>query len=102
MKKCCQDYMNEQFGGDADLIAEIYNEYVSSVTGKIAEAQTARAEGNLTALDRIAHTIKGNALAVGDTDMAETAIALRKTAALGDDAGSAELIARLDSFKAQL
>jgi len=100
MKKCCQDYMNEQFGGDADLIAEIYNEYVSSVTGKIA--QTALAEQNRTALDRIAHTIKGNALAVGDTDMAEAAIALRKTAALGDDAGSAELIARLASFKAQL
>ena len=34
--------------------------------------------------------------------MAETAIALRKTAALGDDDASARLIAQLETFKGQL
>ena len=102
MKKCCEEYMCEQFGGDADLMAEIYGEYVASVTAKIAEAKAALAAQDRTTLDRIAHTIKGNALAVGDAEMAETAIALRKTAALGDDDASAKLIAQLETFKGQL
>ena len=35
MKECCKQYLDEQFGGDADVMAEIYNEYVSSVGEKI-------------------------------------------------------------------
>ena len=30
MKECCRTYLDEQFGGDADVINEIYGEYVSS------------------------------------------------------------------------
>ena len=59
MKQCCADYLSEQFGGDADLMAEIYGEYVTSVTTKIAEAKAALAAQDRTTLDRIAHTIKG-------------------------------------------
>ena len=28
MKECCVAYMNEQFGNDAELVKEIYGEYV--------------------------------------------------------------------------
>ena len=102
MKASCRQFLEEQFEGDQETVEEIYGEYVASVTAKIAEAKAALAAQDRTTLDRIAHTIKGNALAVGDTEMAETAIALRKTAALGDDDASAKLIAQLETFKGQL
>lgn len=102
MKECCRTYLDEQFGGDADVIAEIYGEYVASVRAKLGEADAALAAGDWTQLDRVAHTVKGNALAAGDAPMAETAIALRKAAALKDAAAAAALAARLREFEKEL
>ena len=102
MKECCRKYLDEQFGGDADVVGEIYSEYVSSVGAKLADADSALAASDWTQLDRVAHTVKGNALAAGDTEMAETAIALRKTAALSDAAESASLIAKLRELEKSL
>ena len=102
MKECCRVYLDEQFGGDADVMGEIYSEYVSSVGAKLAEAEAALSAADWTLLDRVAHTVKGNALAAGDTEMAETAIALRKASALADAAESASLISRLRELSAQL
>jgi len=95
MKECCRVYLDEQFGGDADVIAEIYGEYVSSIEAKLAEADAARAALEWDKLDKVAHTVKGNALAAGDGEMAETAISLRKACALKDAAEAGALIARL-------
>ena len=95
MKECCKAYLDEQFGGDADVMAEIYGEYVSSVQEKLAEADSALAASDWVRLDRVAHTVKGNALAAGDAEMAETAIELRKAAALTDSGQSASLIGKL-------
>ena len=102
MKECCRKYLDEQFGGDADVMGEIYSEYVSSVGDKLAEADAALSGADWTLLDRVAHTVKGNALAAGDADMAETAIALRKASALSDTAAAASLIAKLGELAAQL
>ena len=102
MKECCQKYLDEQFGGDADVIAEIYAEYASSVKEKIGEAKQLLGAGDWTKLDHTAHTIKGNALASGDAEMAETAIALRKAAALADSAQSASLVEKLDKLSEEL
>jgi len=101
MKECCAAYMNEQFG-DADLVKEIYDEYVSSMDAKLKEAEAALSGGEWTQLDRVAHTIKGNALAAGDGEMAETAIQLRSSAQLNDRGQSAALIARLADLRKQL
>ena len=95
MKESCRVYLDEQFGGDADLVGEIYNEYVSSVVAKIGEAESALASQDWTRLDRTAHTIKGNALAAGDQEIADTAISLRKSAALSDVALSSSLIEKI-------
>ena len=95
MKDCCKAYLDEQFGGDADVMAEIYNEYVSSVGEKIGEAESALAASDWTKLDRMAHTVKGNALAAGDQEMADTAISLRKAAALADAALAASLLEKI-------
>ncbi len=88
MKECCCKYLDEQFG-DPDIVAEIYEEYVRSVGEKIADAQSALDARKWSELDRAAHTIKGNSLAAGDTEMANLAIAMRNSANL-QDAKSAE------------
>ena len=98
MKDCCRTYLEEQFGGDADIMEEIYAEYVASVKEKIGEAESALAASDWTQLDRTAHTIKGNALAAGDQEMADTAIAVRKAAALSDSALAASLMEKIKEF----
>ena len=102
MKECCVAYMSEQFGNDAGLVKEIYGEYVSSVRVKLREAESALATGEWTQLDRVAHTIKGNALTAGDNEMAQVAIELRSAAQLHDSEKTTALIARLRELGGQL
>lgn len=102
MKECCKAYLNEQFDGDQDVVVEIYVEYVSSTGEKLAEIEKASARADWTAVDKLAHAVKGNALAVGDQEVVETAIALRGAATLGDAAAAAECIARLKALAAEL
>lgn len=101
MKNCCELYLNEQFGGDAAVVGEIYREYVSSVWEKLAEVDAALG-GDWQALDRAAHTIKGNALSAGDGEMAQVAIDLRGAAELRDVARAAELATKLRELAALL
>ena len=102
MKECCEKYLNEQFGNDAAVVNEIYAEYVSSVNVKAAEADAALAAVAWDALDKVAHTIKGNSLAVGDQQMADTAIELRNAAKLQDRDQAERLIADLRALEKQL
>ena len=102
MKECCVAYMNEQFGNDAGLVKEIYGEYVSSMRVKLGDAESALATDEWTQLDRVAHTIKGNALTAGDNEMAQVAIELRSTSQLHDHDQSAACIARLEELAKQL
>lgn len=95
MKECCAKYLAEQFGGDDDLANEIYGEYVKSLGEKVAEAAAAFEARDWQALDRAAHTVKGNALSVGDTSTADSAISLRQAAKLEDADAAAPLIAEL-------
>lgn len=102
MKECCKKYLDEQFGGDPDIVGEIYAEYVASVREKVEAAAADLAAANWTSLDRVAHTIKGNALAAGDTAVADAAIELRKTAALADTPSCATLIERIRELSKEL
>lgn len=92
MKECCKVYLDEQFGGDSDVVSMIYDEYVASVREKVEDAEAKLAAADWATLDRIAHTIKGNALAAGDTEVANVAIELRKASALQDASLSASLV----------
>lgn len=83
MKQCCKDYLTEQFG-DEEVVQEIYAEYVKSIQEKLPELEAALTAENWTALDSLAHAVKGNALAAGDTDSANAAIALRAAAKMSD------------------
>ena len=102
MKECCRTYLNEQFGGDAGVVDAIYAEYVSSLGPKMAEADAALAAGAWDALDRVAHTVKGNSLAAGDQQMADVAIALRSAAKLQERDQAAQLIADMKALAEQL
>ena len=102
MKECCKTYLAEQFGGDDGVVGEIYGEYVSSVGEKLKEADEALAASDWIPLDRIAHTIKGNALAVGDEKMGQTAIDLRGAAQLQDLTLATALVAQLKELAATL
>ncbi len=98
MKECCKTYLDAQFMGDADVVNAIYDEYVTSITAKIGELKTSLAAKDWKQLDRIGHTIKGNALAAGDEDSAQTAIALRSAALLQNEAEVAGLVSKLEEL----
>jgi len=83
MKQCCKEYLTEQFG-DEDVINEIYSEYAKSMQEKIPELEAALTAENWASLDTLAHAVKGNALATGDNDSANAAIALRIAAKMSD------------------
>ena len=102
MKDCCKDYLNEQFGGDADIIESVYALYVESVGEKLAEAKAALAGGDWAKLDVAAHTLKGNALAAGDKPLAEVAITLRNAAKLQATEHAAQLISQLEKLSFEL
>lgn len=90
MKASCMKFLGDQFGGDMTIVEEIYAEYRASTGGYLGDIEGALARGDWTLLDRLAHTIKGNALAVGDAETAETAVELRG-AAKAEDAGQAQV-----------
>lgn len=94
MKQCCRDYLMEQFG-DEDVIKDIYEEYVKSIQEKIPEFEAALAAEDWQSLDRLAHAVKGNALAAGDTDIADVAIALRSAAKMSEKSTADTLFAKL-------
>lgn len=102
MKATCEKYLNEQFGGDSDVVADIYAEYVSSSRTKISEAAAELAAGDWGELDRTAHTLKGNALAAGDGEIAQIGIELRQAALQQDDERCAALIKSLEKLQEEL
>ena len=73
----------EQFG-DEDIVKEIYAEYVTSIHEKVGELEAALNAEDWSALDQLAHAVKGNALATGDTEAANAAIALRIAAKMSE------------------
>jgi len=98
MKECCEKYLAEQFGGDEDIMREIYGEYVQSVHEKIGELKTALDASNWQSADKIAHTVKGNALAAGDAEVSNLAIELRKASALNDIVQCRSLLAKIEEL----
>lgn len=101
MKQCCKDYLMEQFG-DEEVIGEIYAEYVASMKEKVPELEAALASEDWNAVDKLAHAVKGNALATGDTDAANVAIALRSAAKMSEKETAASLFGKLKNLAAEI
>ena len=101
MKQCCKEYLTEQFG-DEDVINEIYSEYAKSMQEKIPELEAALTAENWAVLDTLAHAVKGNALATGDTDSANAAIALRIAAKMSNKDEAHSHFEELKKFAAEI
>ena len=97
MKQCCKDYLLEQFG-DEDVANEIYAEYVSSIREQLPELEAALTAETWSSLDQLAHAVKGNALATGDTDMANEAIALRVAAKMSEKDNARSLLTKMQEL----
>ena len=95
MKDDVRQWLSDQFGDDGETIAAVWGEYLSSSASKLAEARAALAESDFPRLDHVAHTLKGNALMVGDQTFASVAIALREATKSSDADTAARLIDRL-------
>ncbi|MBR6022611.1 MAG: Hpt domain-containing protein [Kiritimatiellae bacterium] len=102
MKACCKAYLAEQFDGDEGVMEEIYSEYRVSMGEKLGEIVLATGRGEWETVDRLAHAVKGNALAVGDQATVDTAIELRGAAKLGDKGHAEECIGRLRALSSEL
>lgn len=101
MKQCCKAYLTEQFG-DEDVINEIYSEYAKSMQEKIPELEAALKAENWAVLDTLAHAVKGNALATGDNDSANAAIALRIAAKMSNKDEAHTHFEELKKFAAEI
>ena len=66
MDKTIINYMKEKLGlDDMDIIKELYDEYISTVKEKLADADAALQDKDFAALARYAHAMKGCALNIG-------------------------------------
>ena len=95
------NWLAEQFGDDTDLIQAVYDEYLQACATKLEEGRRARAAEDYPLLDRIAHTLKGNALMVGDKPSADAAISLRDASRISDGAAADVALAQLVALDAQ-
>ena len=98
MKDDVRQWLNDQFGGDEETIAAVWEEYLGSAAEKIAEGRAALAASDFPLLDRIAHTLKGNALMVGDQTSAMAGIALRDAAKASDPTAAAKALDNLEAL----
>jgi len=91
----------EQFG-DEDVVAEIYAEYAKSIQEKLPELEAALTTENWTVLDQLAHAVKGNALATGDTAVADVAIAMRSAAKMSEKDTGRSLLDKMKELAADI
>ena len=101
MKPCCKEYLMEQFG-DEEIVKEIYEEYSRSIQEKLPELEAALNAENWAALDPLAHAVKGNALATGDTDVANVAIELRVAAKMSEKEAATALFGKLKALAQEI
>ena len=101
MKPCCKEYLMEQFG-DEEVVKEIYAEYANSIREKLPELEAALAAENWSSLDQLAHAVKGNALATGDNDTANVAIALRVAAKMSEKENAGSLFGKLKELAEEI
>lgn len=78
MKECVSKWLNEQFGGDTDVIGMVYEEYKSTMGRLIVDLADARSKKDAQTVDRVLHTIKGSAAMVGDMEVSNLAANARK------------------------
>jgi len=95
MKDDVRQWLGEQFAGEDETMALVWGEYLTETSSKLEATRAALAEENFPELDRLAHTLKGNALMVGDGALVTAAVALRDASKASDAEGCERALARL-------
>ena len=80
----------ESVGGDAEFVGEVVDAYLADAPLQLEAMRTALAAGDLVALGRAAHTLKGNSRNVGASTLAEVARRVEEQARAGDASEAAE------------
>ena len=86
----------ESVGGDGEFVGEVVDAYLGDAPVQLEAMRTALAAGDLVALGRAAHTLKGNSRNVGATTLAEVARLIEEQARAGDATDAAARIEDAD------
>jgi PAS domain S-box-containing protein len=78
------DALVTQYRGKAGLLSRVGREFISSVPEQLSALGEAMREGDLSACERVAHTLKGNAAMFGAGAMRALAAEAEQAAASGD------------------
>ena len=81
----------ERMSGDRDLLASLFQLFVSDAPKKLEKIESCAREGDLYGIERNAHSLKGASATVGATRLCELAAEAEKAA----KAGSREELERL-------
>jgi len=95
MKDTIRNWLAEQFGEDEELFKELYGQYSTDMKANAAELPGKLSAGDAAALGEIGHAMKGMALQMGDSEVAEIGVALQNAGRGGDLAGCASAIERM-------
>jgi len=92
MKESIKTWLIEQFGDDADLHAELYNQYASDMKAAADKLQAAATDNRVEDLASTGHAMKGMALQMGDTELSEPCLQLQKAGQAADLAACLKLV----------
>ncbi len=88
MKETIFNYLKGQLGDDdPNLLETLYTEYRNTVFERIRDIQNALEAKDFKRLHAVSHTLKGDALMVGDHDMNRCALQFEISAKSDDEAG---------------
>lgn len=94
MKQSCKEYLAEQIA-DETIAQGLYDKYAAYVVQKLEKARAKLSAGDWEELSATAHTIKGDAISLGDAETAIAAAELRAAAKNRDTAACSALLEKL-------
>jgi len=92
----------ERFDGDHDFIISILNEFRGHLPERLKEIHNSLQAGDINALCRLAHNLKGVSLNICADPLAQVALELETIALREDLTGASTLVAQLDLEVARL
>ena len=92
----------ERLDGDRDFVLEIIGEFKNHLPERMTEIHTSLQAGDMNALCRHAHNLKGVALNISAGPVTQVVLDLESVAVREDLAGAAALVAQLDFEVARL
>jgi len=102
MKDNIRNWLTEQFGADEDLFKELYDQYSTDMKATAALLDGLLASEDLAALGEKGHAMKGMAIQMGDSEVADLCIVLQDSGRAGDRGGCAAVIPKVCAAVAAL